>query len=139
MSAFGISAKKVLNEKPTVVKSTKYPTAISEVDQLPWLDACAHLADMDERKKCAENKFLSTLYSNIKYPKVAREKGVTGVVYAQFVVNKKGEIDDIRVLSDIGYGTDDIVMSAIEKLKIPIAGYLAGRMEKKWMYYTKHQ
>ncbi|MFZ1525677.1 MAG: TonB family protein, partial [Saprospiraceae bacterium] len=117
VSAFGISAKKVLNEKPTVVKSTKYPTAISEVDQLPWLDACAHLADMDERKKCAENKFLSTLYSNIKYPKVAREKGVTGVVYAQFVVNKKGEIDDIRVLSDIGYGTDDIVMSAIEKLK----------------------
>ncbi|MBK7636382.1 MAG: hypothetical protein IPJ13_20515 [Saprospiraceae bacterium] len=44
----------------------------------------------------------------------------------------------IRVLSDIGYGTDDIVMSAIEKLKIPIAGY-PGRMEKKWMYYTKHQ
>jgi TonB family protein len=117
VTALGKEEKKVNSTIPFIVKSTKYSEAISEVDQLPWLDACAHISDIKDRKKCAENKFLSTLYSNIKYPKAAREKGVTGMVHAQFVVNKKGEIDDIKILSDIGFGTDEIVVKAIEKLK----------------------
>ena len=117
VTAYGKEEKKVNSKLPTVIKSTKYPSAISEVDQLPWLDACAHLPDIIEVKKCAENKFLSTLYSNINYPKKAREKGISGIVYAQFVVNKKGNMDDITILSDIGYGTDETVRNALEKLK----------------------
>jgi len=117
VTAYGKEEKIVNSKLPTVIKSTKYPSAISEVDQLPWLDACAHLTDIIEVKKCAENKFLSTLYSNINYPKKAREKGISGTVYAQFVVNKIGNIDDIKILDHIGYGTDESVINALEKLK----------------------
>ncbi|MBK7636383.1 MAG: hypothetical protein IPJ13_20520 [Saprospiraceae bacterium] len=58
------------------------------------MDACAHLADMDERKKVQRKiNFYHFIFKH-KISKSGERKGVTGVVYAQFVVNKKGEIDD---------------------------------------------
>ena len=38
------------------------------------------------------------LSENIKYPTAAREKGISGRVYAQFVVNRDGSIVDIKIL-----------------------------------------
>ena len=38
------------------------------------------------------------LSENIKYPTAAREKGISGRVYAQFVVNRDGSIVDIEIL-----------------------------------------
>lgn len=44
------------------------------------------------------------LAQNIKYPQLARENGITGKVYVQFVVEKDGSIANPRILRDIGGG-----------------------------------
>lgn len=44
------------------------------------------------------------LGSNIKYPQLARENGITGKVYVTFVVEKDGSIANPRILRDIGGG-----------------------------------
>lgn len=44
------------------------------------------------------------LGQNIKYPQLARENGITGKVYVQFVVEKDGSIANPRILRDIGGG-----------------------------------
>lgn len=44
------------------------------------------------------------LAQNIKYPQLARENGITGKVYVQFVVEKDGSIANPKILRDIGGG-----------------------------------
>ncbi len=44
------------------------------------------------------------LQENIKYPQIANESGIEGRVILTFVVEKNGNITDIKVLKDIGGG-----------------------------------
>ena len=45
------------------------------------------------------------LGKNIKYPKIAKQNGLEGKVFVQFVVNEDGSISDVQVLRDVGGGT----------------------------------
>lgn len=47
---------------------------------------------------------LQFIYSNIKYPSIARENGVEGMVVVKFVVEKDGSITLPEVIRDIGAG-----------------------------------
>ena len=51
-----------------------------------------------------EAAMLKFIYSNIKYPPIARDNGVEGTVYVSFVVEKDGSITDAKVVRDIGAG-----------------------------------
>lgn len=53
---------------------------------------------------------------NIKYPKVAREKGVTGTNVVQFIVRKDGSISDIEVIRNIGAGTGEESIRVVESM-----------------------
>lgn len=53
------------------------------------------------------NRFLS---QHLKMPAQAREMGVDGVVYAQFVVDKQGKITSPSILRSLGMGLDDEVL-----------------------------
>ena len=65
--------------------------------------------------------------SSVKYPKEARQSRIQGKVMIGFIVDKKGEIYDIKPLSDIGYGLEetatDIIKNRLDFGKI----YLEGR------------
>ena len=47
------------------------------------------------------------LQQNMKYPPIARENNLTGRVILSFVVQKNGDLSDIRVLRGIGGGCDE--------------------------------
>ncbi len=74
------------------------------VEEMPAFPGCEHIADKVQRKECVDQKLLEFIYSNIKYPAIARENGVEGVVVITFVVEKDGRITDARILRDIGAG-----------------------------------
>ncbi|TAF32113.1 MAG: energy transducer TonB [Cytophagales bacterium] len=46
------------------------------------------------------------LQKNLKYPKAASDAGVEGKVFLQFIVEKNGSIDNVKVLKSLGYGCD---------------------------------
>jgi protein TonB len=52
----------------------------------------------------AFGKFLG---KNLRYPPVARDAGISGRVYCQFVVEKDGSLTDITVVRGIGGGCDE--------------------------------
>lgn len=60
----------------------------------------------------AFSKFLST---NIRYPKEAHDKGITGRVIATFVVETDGSLSDIHITRGIGSGCDE---EAVRVLKL---------------------
>lgn len=43
-------------------------------------------------------KFQKWIHDNLKYPPNAKEKGISGKVYVQFVVNTAGEVVDVKVV-----------------------------------------
>lgn len=51
-----------------------------------------------------EKDLLRYLAENIRYPPLAREANVQGIVVLAFVVGKDGSINDVQVLKDIGAG-----------------------------------
>tara|TARA_B100000683_G_scaffold270903_1_gene310784 strand:+ start:655 stop:1590 length:936 start_codon:yes stop_codon:yes gene_type:complete len=49
----------------------------------------------------------SWLGKNLRYPAQAVEMDIEGMVVVQFVINKKGEINDVKVIKPLGGGCDE--------------------------------
>jgi len=81
-------------------------TIFKVVEEMPRFNNqdCEKIKEKLERKKCAEMAMLKFIYSNIKYPKAARDAGIQGRVIIEFVVQKDGSITDAEVLRDPGGG-----------------------------------
>ncbi len=58
-------------------------------------------------------EFFDYLKKNLKYPSSARRSDINGRVFVEFVVTKKGEIEDIKTIKGIGYGCDEEAIRAI--------------------------
>jgi TonB family protein len=54
------------------------------------------------------------LMRTLMYPKMARKKGIQGKVFVEFVVDKGGEIIDIKVIKGIGYDCDEEAVRAVK-------------------------
>ena len=69
---------------------------------MPRFPGCENLRTKEEKDACAQKKMLEFIYGNIKYPAIARENGIEGMVVVTFVVEKDGTVTDARVVRDIG-------------------------------------
>jgi periplasmic protein TonB len=58
--------------------------------------------------------FYKYLSENIEYPALAKKMSITGRVFCEFVVNRDGTIQDVKVAKGIGAGCDE---EAIRVLK----------------------
>lgn len=57
--------------------------------------------------------FYKQLSSMLHYPPPARRMGVEGKVFVEFVVNEKGELNDLKVVRGIGAGCDEEAMRVL--------------------------
>lgn len=53
------------------------------------------------------NEMMRFLSNNIHYPQLAKEVGITGIVYVEFIVEKDGAISNIILVKEIGGGCDE--------------------------------
>ncbi len=75
------------------------------VEEMPRFKGCEEITnDKKERNSCATNKLLQYIYSQIKYPPIARENGIEGTVVIQFTIEKDGSITDINIAKGLGGG-----------------------------------
>jgi len=54
-----------------------------------------------------QDALITYLVTNIKYPQEAKEKGITGTVYVQYIVEKDGNITNVKILRGVGGGCDE--------------------------------
>ena len=52
------------------------------------------------------DNFYKYIAKNIKYPKQAKREKIQGKIFLQFVVDKTGEITDVKVTKGLGFGLD---------------------------------
>ena len=85
-----------------------------KVDQMPVFNptACMEVSS-DEQIKCSFQYFMQELIPRLSYPEGAKKANKTGKVIVEFVVNKSGEMKDLAILEDPGYGFGDAVLKAM--------------------------
>lgn len=60
---------------------------------------------------------LAGLEKRIVYPKLAREAGIEGRVYIQFIVDKHGHVEDPKVIRGIGGGCDKEALKVVKEAR----------------------
>jgi len=53
------------------------------------------------------DNFYKYIAKNLTYPKQARKQGIQGKIFLQFVVDKEGNLTDIKVVKGLGFGLDE--------------------------------
>ena len=88
------------------------------VEEFPSFPGCEEIKNSDYQtyKKCAERKLLEYVYATIKYPKIARKNEVTGTAKISFVINKQGDIEDIKVLRGLCEDIKNECVSMVENM-----------------------
>ena len=56
------------------------------------------------------------IYYNLHYPYKAKINNITGQVIVQFVVGTEGEIRDVNVIRDLGWGCDEEAVRIVESM-----------------------
>lgn len=64
---------------------------------------------------------------NLKYPKKAKARGITGKVYVSFIVDTDGTVTDVKVIRGVHQLLDAAAVACIEKLD----GYSPGKQKGK--------
>ncbi len=70
-------------------------------ERLPLYPGCETIVDYAERKKCADRRMLEFVYSNVRYPARARRFGVEGMAVVGFVVERDGQVTNIRPIRSL--------------------------------------
>ncbi len=63
-----------------------------------------------------EEELFRFLGKNIKYPAMAKDAGIKGMVYVNFVVWTDGKIRDVKVLRGIGGGCDEEAIRVVKSM-----------------------
>jgi len=85
-------------------------------DRMPVYGECNLNDNESVRRSCTNKSVMKTIYSYVKYPSIARENSIEGTVVVSFVVDKKGEIQNLEIVRDIGAGCGKEVIKAMNKL-----------------------
>lgn len=117
---------------PPVVRppepETGIPEIISIAEEMPRFPGCED-SDLSkhEKAKCASEQLLNYVYKNIKYPALARENGIQGMVVIRFVVEKDGSISKAEVAREIGGGCGNEALRVVNSMPNWIPGKQRGR------------
>lgn len=92
---------------------------------------CVYLKNKKAQYECSEARFLRYLDDHKEYPEEAFKNNISGKVTAQFVINKNGKIEDIRILRGLGYGCEEDLIRILERLNDRENPWMPGYHNKK--------
>lgn len=72
-------------------------------------------------------KFFEYTEDNLVYPEDAKKKGVRGNVFVKFVVEKDGQISNIKIIKGLGHGCDEAVITCLKAAPRWKAGKQGGK------------
>jgi protein TonB len=111
----------------------KYEDEIFKVvEEMPRFPGCEEMEGTNsEIKSCAQIKLVDYISSNLEYPVDARKAGIEGNVIIQYIVTSTGEIDELKLLRDIGGGCGEAGIAVFEKMQADGIIWIPGKQRGK--------
>ncbi|MCB0703671.1 MAG: TonB family protein [Saprospiraceae bacterium] len=81
----------------------------------PYFKSCED-GNIYQKLECTGQEAYRIMYSEMKYPDLAREKGVEGYVICNFIIDTVGHTTQITVDEGLGYGCDEEAIRLISIL-----------------------
>lgn len=75
-----------------------------------------------------QGDLLEFLAENIKYPKVAKDNGVEGMVVVEYIIEKDGSISNAQVVKGIGAGCDEEALRVVNAMPNWLPGKQRGQV-----------
>jgi len=109
---------------PIVVEEKPDSEIFVNVREMPRFAGCEEIGGTSsDKKQCSEKRMLQFIYSKIKYPTIARESNIEGLVVIGFIIEKDGSISGAKILRDIGGGCGAEALRIINSMPDWIPGY----------------
>ena len=108
-----ITTKTKLEEKGIIITEVGEDEIIETEGQFDELSDVFTVVEEMPKYPGGTNELYKFLGANIKYPQLAKDNGIEGRVFVNFVVEKDGEISNIKILRGIGSGCDDEAIRVI--------------------------
>ena len=86
------------------------------VESVPVFPGCEGAKNNDERTACFNSQIRKFIAKNYKFPEMARQMGLQGKVYVNFVIEKNGKISNIEVVRGVDPLLDDEAVRVVKKL-----------------------
>lgn len=102
-----------------------------DFDELPVHMDCKDILDKNDRNSCSNNKLISFIIENLKYPKSAQESEKEGTVVASFVVKTDGSMDKMKIVKGLSKECDDEVLRVLKAMNSGAFKWYPGSKDKK--------
>lgn len=90
-------------------------------------EAVYRITELPPKPNGGMGAFYAYTEDHIERPLEAVKKGVKGKVFVQFVIEKDGELSNIKVLKGLGCGCDEAVVKCLQKAPKWIPGKQKGK------------
>jgi len=115
-------------EPTDLVEDIPFKTAPDPIEKVSKPAPKIHTyVDQTAQFKGGYTEMLRYLSSKVKYTDYARELGVQGKVFIEFVVRKDGSITDVKLKRGIGAGLDKIALNVVKSMPKWEPGVLKGK------------
>ena len=84
-------------EQKTVIDIEPFVDDVDVADDIPFII----VEEMPVFQGEGLEGFRNWVMKNLRYPEIAAENGISGKVYIQFVVNSKGQVEDVKVIRGV--------------------------------------
>lgn len=100
------------------------------VEEMPRFPGCEEIEIKSEKLKCAEDRMLRFIYSELVYPPNAKKEKIEGMVVTQFFIDEEGQVQEPKIIRDIGGGCGEEALKVLNKMPNWIPGLQRGERVK---------
>jgi len=111
--AFSHEYEKIASKADT--SEPKLEEVFKVVEEMPRFPGCEDKElSSSEKQTCGQQKLLTFIYNEIKYPEQALKSNVSGMVVVQFIVEKDGSVSHVKAVRDVGAGCGAEAVRVVE-------------------------
>jgi protein TonB len=86
------------------------------VESVPIFPGCEDKQTNEEKRACFQQQIMRFVGQNFNFPEMAKQMGIQGRVYVQFVIEKNGSISNAEVVRGVDPLLDDEAMRVVNQL-----------------------
>jgi len=106
----------IIDTEEEDLASLEDPIPFAVVESVPVFPGCESMTDNAQRKACFQQQLLQFVSENFEYPEKARQLKIQGRIIVEFVVEKSGEVSNIKILRSVDPWLDEEALRVIKSL-----------------------